>query len=140
MLVVGAGSGLEALAAVQAGASRVTAADIDPLALEAIRLNAQANGIASSTLELTPENLLGGPIDADVVLSGDLCYERKLAERLMPWLRQAAATDKTVLLADPGRNYRPTDGLRFIARYPVPTSLDVEDSTLRETDLWQVLP
>ena len=67
-----------------------------------------------------------------------MCYERPLAERLTAWLRALAARGATVLMGDPGRAYLPKDGLREIARYSVPTSLDLEDRTLRETLIWQL--
>jgi predicted nicotinamide N-methyase len=67
-----------------------------------------------------------------------MCYELPLAERLTRWLGALSADGATVLLGDPGRAYLPKDGLREIARYNVPTSLDLEDRTLRETVIWQL--
>jgi len=46
VLDVGSGSGILALAALGLGASRVTAVDRDPLAVEATRRNARRNGVA----------------------------------------------------------------------------------------------
>jgi predicted nicotinamide N-methyase len=131
----GAGCGIAALAASRAGAARVTAADIDRFAAAAIRLNAALNRL---TVEITTDDVLGRPPAADLLLLGDMCYERPLAERVTAWGRAAAAAGVTVLLADPGRAYRPTDGLEELARYAVPTSLDLEDRTERETVLWRV--
>src|SRR4029078_1836506 len=74
VLDLGSGSGLVAIAVAKAGAARVLAADIDALALAAIVLNANANGVA---LETTGDDLLAAPPgDFDVVLIGDLFYER----------------------------------------------------------------
>jgi predicted nicotinamide N-methyase len=56
------------------------------------------------------------------------------------WLRRQAARGGHVLLADPGRTYRPRDFLHEAARYTVPTSLELEDRETRETIVWQVLP
>ncbi len=137
VLDFGAGCGIGALAAARAGAARVIAADIDEFAAAALALNAALNGLA---LTITTDDVLGAPPDADIVLLGDMCYERPLAERALAWARAAAASGITVLLADPGRAYRPTDGLAELARYVVPTSLDLEDKTERETVVWRLAP
>ena len=44
-----AGSGLEAIAAMKAGAKSARAIDIDPLAIEATKLNAEINGVSVQT-------------------------------------------------------------------------------------------
>ena len=89
VLDLGAGSGLAAIAAMKAGAARVLAADIDALALAAIGLNAEANGVA---VETTAADLLAGaPGRFDVVLVGDLFYERPLAERVLAFVEAARA-------------------------------------------------
>ena len=51
-----AGSGVQGIAAAQAGAARVEASEIDPFALAALALNAEANGVA---LELFDADLVG---------------------------------------------------------------------------------
>jgi predicted nicotinamide N-methyase len=58
---------------------------------------------------------------------------------LFAWLRGLAGRGVTVLLGDPGRTYRPTHGLVEIARYLVPTSLELEDRTEREGVVWRLL-
>ncbi len=136
VLDMGAGCGIGALAAARGGAARVIAADIDAFAAAAIALNAALNGV---TVTITVDDVLGAPPAAEIVLLGDMCYERPLAERALAWARAAARTGVTVLLADPGRAYRPTDGLAELARYTVPTSLDLEDRTERETVVWRLL-
>ncbi|HEY1503912.1 MAG TPA: 50S ribosomal protein L11 methyltransferase [Stellaceae bacterium] len=135
VLDIGAGSGLVAIAAKRAGAARVTAAEIDAFAIAAIRLNAALNNVA---IEAESRDLIDGASGWDTILVGDMCYERPLAERLTRWLDALSADGATVLLGDPGRAYLPKDGLREIARYDVPTSLDLEDRTLRETVIWQL--
>ncbi|HUA57093.1 MAG TPA: 50S ribosomal protein L11 methyltransferase [Candidatus Sulfotelmatobacter sp.] len=136
VLDVGAGSGIAALAAARAGAACAIAADIDAFAGAAIALNAALNDL---TVTIEQRDVLGAPPTADIVLLGDMCYERPLAERALTWARTAARAGTTVLLADPGRAYRPTDGLVELARYAVPTSLDLEDRTERETVLWRLV-
>jgi predicted nicotinamide N-methyase len=135
VLDIGAGSGLVAIAAKQAGAARVTAAEIDAFAIAAIRLNAALNAVA---IETESGDLIGGDGRWDTILVGDMCYERPLADRLTAWLRALAARGTTVLMGDPGRAYLPRDGLAEIARYSVPTSLDLEDRISRETLIWQL--
>ncbi len=132
----GAGSGLVAIAAAQAGAIVVTAAEIDGFAAEAIALNAALNGVA---IAVETEDLIGTSAGAwDVVLVGDMCYEQPLADRLTAWLRALAADGVTVLLGDPGRSYVPTSGLTALARYTVATSRELEDRESREGIVWLV--
>jgi predicted nicotinamide N-methyase len=135
VLDIGAGSGLVSIAAKKAGAVQVTAAEIDAFAIAAIRLNAALNDVA---IETESRDLIGGASRWDTILVGDMCYERPLAERLTQWLGALSANGATVLLADPGRAYLPKEGLTEIARHGVPTSLDLEDRTQRETVIWQL--
>ncbi|WP_207478034.1 class I SAM-dependent methyltransferase [Arenibaculum pallidiluteum] len=132
-----AGSGMLGIACVLAGAGRVIAAEIDPIAVSAIALNAAINDV---TIEVVSTDLVGDPLDGvDLVLCGDVCYERPMADRVISWLRPLAA-DRTVLLGDPGRAYLPDSGLELLARHAVPTPLDLEDRTVRDTAVWRLLP
>ncbi len=132
-----AGSGLAAIAAARAGAAVVTAADIDVHAAAALGLNAAANAVG---IRIVTEDLIDRPSSWEVVLAGDVCYEQPMAGRTIVWLRALAAGETMVLLADPGRSYRPHDGLAELARYRVPTSLELETRTLCETAVWRLLP
>jgi predicted nicotinamide N-methyase len=136
VLDFGAGSGLVAIAAKRAGAAHVVAAEIDAFSIAAMQLNAALNDVA---IETECNDIIGVDRGWDIVLIGDMCYERPLADRLVPWLKTLATRGATVLLGDPGRAYLPKSGLRKIARYNVPTSLDLEDRTMRETLIWQLL-
>jgi predicted nicotinamide N-methyase len=122
---VASGSGLCALAALQAGAQTATAADIDPFSWAATALNARAAGrrIAVVRRDVLDE----GPPDADVVLAGDTWYETGLAQRIWPWLRRCRVAGLEVLVGDPGRAYLPADGLVELARYEVRTTTEIED-------------
>jgi predicted nicotinamide N-methyase len=133
VLDIGAGSGLVGLAAVQAGAASVLAADIDAFACAAIRLNAAANGC---DIAVTQEDLIGAPGAWDVILVGDLFYERPLAERLLAWLKLLGTT---ALLGDPGRTYFPKAGVEKLASYPVQTTRDLEDREIRETGVYSLV-
>ncbi len=133
-----AGTGVVGILCALAGAARVRAAEIDAFALAAINLNAALNGVS---VEGVSEDLVGQDLpDIDIVLAGDICYERPMAERVTAWLRRIAATGVMVILGDPGRAYVPKEGLEFLARYDVPTSLDLEDRTLRQTTVWRLCP
>lgn len=132
-----AGSGLAGIAAIVAGAASVTAADIDRFADAAIALNAAANGV---TIDIIGDDPIDRSSPWDVVLAGDVCYEQPMAGRATTWLRRLAAAGTEVLLGDPGRSYRPADGVAELARYRVPTSLDLETRTECETVVWRLLP
>ena len=124
VLDVGAGGGIVAIAAALAGARHVTAVDIEPFAIEACRLNAQANAIDLDTWLADPVGIDDG---WEVVLAGDVWYEADLAAHLGPWLRTLAARGATVLTGDLGRAYLPGEGLIELADYVVPTLVDLED-------------
>lgn len=132
VLDFGAGSGLVAVAAARAGARHVVAADIDPFAIAAIARNAKANNVV---IETTAQDMIGGGDAFDLILVGDMCYERPLAERLMAWLKTVRSG---VLLGDPGRSYFPKNGLTRLAVYSVPTTRELEDREIRETGVWQL--
>ncbi|MFI4986984.1 MAG: class I SAM-dependent methyltransferase [Alphaproteobacteria bacterium] len=131
-----AGSGVAGIAAARAGAGSVIAADLDPLALAALALNMAANGVvlASSAADLTAGEAGGW----EVILAGDVCYERPMAERVTGWLGTAARAGSLVLLGDPGRAYLPKQRLVELARYTVPTTREIEDHDSRETVVWRL--
>jgi predicted nicotinamide N-methyase len=128
VLDLATGSGLVAIAASLAGASAVTAADIDPFAEAAVRMNARANGVR---IAFVGRDLLDGePPDVDVLLVADTWYESPLAERVLPWLRAAARRGTRVLVGDPGRRYLPATGLLPLASYEVQTTTRLEDRAI----------
>lgn len=133
-----AGSGLVGLAAARAGAAKVVAADIDPFCDAVIPLNAGLNGLA---VEVRGDDLLGRPLDGfDLVLAGDVFYERALASRSLSWFGELVARGVPVLAGDPGRNYSPSAGVRPLAAYAVPSSSDVEASAVLRTRVLELLP
>lgn len=132
-----AGCGIAAIAAAQAGAARVEAAEIDPMAIAAITLNAALNGVAIVVLA---EDVVGSDARWDIILAGDVCYEAPMTRHILPWLRAMAAAGVEVWLADPGRAYLPRDGLDILSRHTVPTSLELEDRALRDVTIARLLP
>ena len=138
VLDFGSGSGLVAIAAARAAARHVLAAEIDPFAIAAIAANAALNDVA---VEVMPADVIGAADpNWNIVTAGDVCYEREMAQRVVPWLRTLAGNGSLVLLGDPGRAYLPAAGLVERARYLVPTSREIEDREIRETVVWEVLP
>lgn len=134
VLDLGSGSGLTAIAAMQAGARSVLASDIDPLSLAAVALNAEVNGVAVATSQ---ENLLGQPpIAADVILVGDLFYERPLAEAVLAYIESASRTGAYILIGDPQRSYFPRNRFTSAADYRVPVTRELEDAEIKHTAVW----
>lgn len=117
VLDLGCGSGLVAIAAMQAGAARVLAVDVDDFALAATRLNAALNGVE---VEVAQIDLLGRPTPEriDVVLIGDVFYEHDLAERVLAFARRCRDAGLDVLIGDPGREPLPTAALTRIGEPP----------------------
>jgi predicted nicotinamide N-methyase len=134
VLDVASGSGLVAIAAAMAGASEVVAADIDAFATTAIALNAAANGV-----QVRPRHgdLVGSDEGWDVVLAGDIFYEREIAERVSSWLVHLERRGATVLIGDPGRSYLPRDKLLEIARYHVKVTRNLEDAEIKLSHVWR---
>jgi predicted nicotinamide N-methyase len=133
-----AGGGVCGIAAVLAGAKAVEGNEIDPMAMVAMEMNAALNGVT-----LAPrEGDVVGALDRvwDVVLAGDVCYERPMADRVIPWLRALAARGTRVLVADPGRAYLPKQGLSALSTHTVPVSRELEDRDFRETTVYALLP
>lgn len=134
VLDLASGSGLVAIAAMKAGARETLAADIDSFALEAIKLNAHENGVA---LQCCSDDLLAGTEQTwDVVLAGDIFYERDTAERAFAFVSGQAAHGATVLIGDPGRSYLPKDRLTKLAEYSVPVTRELEDNEIKRTAVW----
>jgi len=133
VLDLGSGSGLVAVAAALAGAARVVASEIDPFGHAAITVNAQVNGVPPVSVV---GDVLGEPPPAvDVVLAGDVCYDREMSERVLPWLEAARERGAEVYLGDPGRPYVPVARLQSVATFDVP---DTEGPQVRRTTVWRL--
>jgi len=135
VLDVASGSGLVAIAAMKAGAASALAADIDAFAADAARLNAELNGVRIETSDADP---VGAPTDADVILVGDLFYDRDLAPRVLDWLIFLQREGKRVLIGDPGRTYLPRDKLEQIAAYDIPVTRALEDAEVKRAAVWKL--
>lgn len=136
VLDLGSGCGLSAIAAMKAGAASVLAADIDQMALAAVALNAAANGVR---IETTADDLLAGPPGGfDVILVGDLFYERTLADTVLAFIEPACAAGARILIGDPQRNYFPKGRFATAAEYQVPVTRDLEDAEIKRTAVWRL--
>ncbi|MCO5132734.1 MAG: methyltransferase [Xanthobacteraceae bacterium] len=135
VLDLASGSGLVGIAAMKAGARRVCAADIDPFACAAIAINAEINAVS---LAVTAADLLAAKDGGrwDVILAGDIFYERDTAERVFAFLAWHAERGATVLIGDPGRAYLPTAHLAKLAEYRVAVTRELEDNTIKRTAVW----
>lgn len=129
------GSGLVGIAAALAGAARVTCVDIDALAIAATQLNADLN---HASLHAELRDCVGAhAIDADIVLAGDVFYERALSQRVVPWFRALASLGVDVVVCDPDRAYPPGQGFDARAHMQVPVSEDLEGRTIRSATIWR---
>lgn len=130
------GSGLVGVAAMRAGAASCLCADIDAFAAEAARLNAVANSVA---LETTTDDVIGVEGGFEVILAGDICYERDLAARVFAWLEARHRAGVTVLVGDPGRTYLPKARLVEVARFDVPVTRELEDAEIKRSTVWRLV-
>ena len=136
VLDLASGSGLVAIAAAKAGAAWVEANDIDAFALAAIALNAAGNGVR---VELRAGDLIGQNGDWDVILAGDIAYERDMAARVFDWLYARMRSGTNVVIGDPGRAFLPKTGLVELAEYRVSTTRAIEDSEIKRTKVFRLL-
>lgn len=128
------GSGLVAIAASKAGAAEVVAADIDPFCATAVRLNAAANDVQ---VMFDGRDLIDMYDNFDVLLAGDVFYDKPFAERLTPWFSRLSERGTTVLVGDPGRSYLPRHRLEKLAEYEVPVTRALEDAEVKRTTVWR---
>lgn len=135
VLDFGSGCAVEALAAMRSGAHAALAADIDPFAAAAAELNAQRAGVH---LETTTDDLIGQRGDWEVILAGDVMYDRDMATRVMAWLRSEAARGVEVLLGDPNRGWLDPRGLERVASFMAAADGDLSGTALKEAVVWRV--
>ncbi len=129
------GCGLVGIAAALSGARHVAAVDIDPFCGTAVTLNAALNGVP---IEFDGRDLIGtGMIDVDVMLAGDVFFDREMAARITPWFERLAGKGMTILVGDPGRSYLPRDHLTLLAEYEVPVTRALEDGEVKRTVVWR---
>jgi predicted nicotinamide N-methyase len=128
----GSGCAVEALAALRGGAASAVAVDLDPLAAVAALLNAELNGLSLATETRDP---IGQPVDADLVLAGDVFYDERLAVRALRWLGSLGVP---VLLGDPSRGFLDPGGLVRVATYLAHADGDTTGAAMRETHVYRL--
>jgi predicted nicotinamide N-methyase len=138
VLDVATGSGLVALAAARAGASTVTATDVDDYAVAATRLNASLNDLTVDTVRADVRELAGAP--GLLVTVGDVFYDEKLAAVMLPALTALAAAGADVLVGDPHRAYLPRERLVPVASYDVEVETDIEDAPVKTSVVARLRP
>jgi predicted nicotinamide N-methyase len=157
VLDLATGCGVVAVAAALVGAAQVTANDVDPLALAAVRVNAEANRVGVNIVlgDLLGPAITGSPAGqsngqstgqstgsasevgpVDVVLAGDVFYDHDLATDVLPFLQRAAERGARVLIGDPGRRYLPRALLLPLDRYDVPVLRDLESTDIATVTVW----
>ena len=128
------GSGLVAIAAAMAGAASVEASEIDEFAQVAIALNARQNDVAVAVLA---EDVVGADRGWDVVLAGDVSYQKDMAEAVTPWLEGLARRGALVLVGDPRRSYLALDRLDCLIEYAVPVTRALEDADIKRSGVFK---
>lgn len=136
VLDFGSGSGVTAVAAMKAGAASVRANDIDPVSMAATALNAELNGVV---VDLLVGDIIDQPCDdIDVVLAGDIFFDRDLGQRCLKWFRILATRGVLVLVGDPGRYHLPKQGLTRRANHTIPDSPDIDGEGVRHSGVFAV--
>ncbi|KJJ97487.1 methyltransferase [Pseudomonas sp. 21] len=92
VLDFGAGSGIAAIAAAKAGAAEVVACDLDPLALDACRANAELNGVELSY----SADFFQEEDRFDLIIVADVLYDRAN----LPLLDEFLSRGREALVAD----------------------------------------
>ncbi|MBN1129313.1 MAG: methyltransferase [Chitinispirillaceae bacterium] len=138
VLDLGCGGGVVAIAAALAGAGRVIANDIDPVALAIAQRNFTANDVC---VEVCPQNLVDKPDlpPLDLILVADLFYHRNAANALVTFLRSARKNGIQVLIADGNRPFAPVTGINLISAETVPVSMELEGVPQREVKLMALM-
>jgi predicted nicotinamide N-methyase len=130
------GSGVVAICAALQGALSITANDIDPFAEAAIGLNAALNGV-SLRVE-TQDRLKGDVPEVDVILAGDICYDRNLRDAMLTFFGKARHKGIEVYVGDPHRTYFPETGFERLMTYEIKTQTEIEDSPIKRASVWRM--
>jgi predicted nicotinamide N-methyase len=147
VLDLAAGSGIAAIAAARAGAAEVWAVDIDPLAVNAIELNAALNDVRLRVIgeDVLDRGLadLGVPVGTDpapLVVAGDVFYSEPMSARVLTFLRRAARDGADVLVGDPGRAFFPSDYFTAVTASEMRVRRELESTDRRTVTIWRINP
>jgi len=121
ILDAGAGSGIAAIGAAKAGAAQVTALEADPLALAAIAVNGELNGVH---IELLLGEVMKMPLlPWDVLFASDIFFYWPENEGVFA---QSASLGMETIVAFPDKRDADRTRLTELARYPVVTVPEIE--------------
>jgi predicted nicotinamide N-methyase len=138
VLDFGAGGGVSSIACALAGAARVVANDVDPWALAVTTIAAERHGVnvevLHADLAARPELALG----FDVVLCGDLAYDRSTATAERGALEGALRSGSRVFVADAGRTYFDPGSSRHVATWDIDVPMDLEGRAVRTTRVYEL--
>jgi predicted nicotinamide N-methyase len=129
------GCGVSAIAAAKAGATTVLVTEVDLFAIAAVQENAELNGVR---LDTTSDDVIDRDDGWDVVLVGDVFYQRELSLRVMAWLERLHARGVEVRIGDPGRSFLPSAKLESVATYAVPPVPAWDSVTDRPARVWRI--
>lgn len=141
VLDIACGSGLVGIAARKAGAQSVLCNDIDSYAAAAVALNAALNGVElvftghDLLATSSPEDLLP---EIDVILAGDICYEKPMTDAMLTYFRRAGRHKIETYIGDPHRTYFPKTGLIRLADYDILTNADIEETAIKPATVWKL--
>lgn len=130
------GSGLVAIAAKKAGALSVLANDIDSFACEAIALNAALNHVS---IAIENKNLVGKAGSWDIVLAGDVFYDKTMSQDVVHWLPLLDKQKTTILVGDPGRAYFPHEFMKEKATLRLAVSKLIEEAEFKNVKICQFI-
>ncbi|MCA1935924.1 MAG: 50S ribosomal protein L11 methyltransferase [Asticcacaulis sp.] len=137
VLDLACGSGLVGIVAAKLGAAQVIANDIDPFAGAAVALNAALNGV-NVTFD-GADRLAEAPPAVDVILAGDICYEKSMTAAMLTFLRKSRALGIAVYVGDPHRSYFPGEGLARLATFDIHTDTQIEDRAVKPASVWSLI-
>lgn len=137
VLDLACGSGLVGIVAAKLGAAQVIANDIDPFAGAAVELNSALNGV--DLIYDGTDRLAEGPPAVDVILAGDICYEKSMTAAMLTFLRKGRAQSIAVYVGDPHRSYFPGDGLARLSTFDIHTDTQIEDRAVKPASVWSLI-
>lgn len=135
ILDIGAGSAIEAVAAMKSGAAQAIANDTDAVSCAAAVLNAEANGVA---LQASPDDLLGTDPQADVIFIGDVFYMPELVTRVTGFLQRARGRGAKVYFGDRATTKRPMVPMTMLAEYRAPLTPELEIGYVETARVWRL--
>lgn len=130
VIEIGCGGGVASIAAAKAGARKVTANDIDPIALAIARQNGTHNGVS---LEFDSENRIetGSIGQAQLLLCSEFFYLKLESLALAGLLDRWKERSVTILIADSGRAFVPKDYREVLWEESVDVDSDLEGKEKR---------